>query len=117
MGPFRFFKVLSVFVLVFFIGCSDEKGDEDSFGPLSAEQVNLTIEIIPEGSGTVLPLSGTYNKGQKLILRAIPNEGYLFSYWEDGVYSLKGTHSITLDSDKTITAHFFERNNDFRDLR
>jgi hypothetical protein len=117
MGTFRFFKSLSVFVLVFFIGCSDEKGDEDSFEPLSAEQVNLTIEIIPEGSGSVLPASGIYSKGQKLILRAIPNEGYVFSYWEDGLYSSKGTHSITMDSDKTITAHFFERNNDFRDVR
>lgn len=117
MGTFRFFKALSVFVLVFFIGCSDKKGDEDSFEPLSAEQVNLTIEIIPEGSGSVLPVSGTYKMGQKLILRAIPNEGFLFSYWEDGFYSSKGTHAITLNSHKKITAHFFERNSDFRDLR
>ena len=117
MGTFRFFKTLSWFVLVFFIGCSDEKGDEDSFEPLSAEQVNLTIKIIPEGSGSVLPASGTYNKGQKLILRAVPNKGFLFSYWEDGFYSSKGTHAITLNSHKKITAHFFERNNDFRDLR
>ena len=117
MGTFRFFKSFSVFVLVFFIGCSDEKGDEDSFEPLSREEVNLTIEIIPEGSGIVLPVSGSYTKGRQLTLRAIPNEGYLFSYWEDGFYSSKDTHSITLDSDKTITAHFFERNNDFRDLR
>ncbi|MGB5190543.1 InlB B-repeat-containing protein [Robiginitalea sp.] len=117
MGTFRFFKLFSVFVLVFFIGCSDEKGDEDSFEPLSREEVNLTIEIIPEGSGIVLPVSGSYTKGRQLTLRAIPNEGYLFSYWEDGFYSSKDTHSITLDSDKTITAPFFERNNDFRDLR
>ena len=117
MGTFRFFKTLSVFVLVFFSGCSDKKGDEDSFEPLSAEQVNLTIEIIPEGSGSVLPVSGTYKMGQKLILRAVPNKGFLFSYWEDGFYSSKGTHSITLNSHKKITAHFFERNNDFRDLR
>lgn len=55
MGTFRFFKTLSVFVLVFFIGCSDKKGDEDSFEPLSGEEVNLTIEIIPEGSGSCYP--------------------------------------------------------------
>ena len=117
MGTFRFFKTLSMFVLVFFISCSDKKGDEDSFEPLSGEEVNLTIEIIPEGSGVVLPVSGTYTKGQQLTLRAIPNKGYLFSYWEDGFNSSQDTHSITLDSDKTIIAHFFERKNDFRDLR
>ena len=117
MGPFRFFRVLSVFVLVFFIGCSDEKGDEDSFEPLSAEQVSLTIEVIPEGSGSVLPSSGTYNKGQKLILRAIPNEGYLFSYWADRIYSSRDIHSITMNSDKKVTAVFFKRNTDLKDLR
>lgn len=117
METFRLFKALSVFLLALFVSCSDTNGDEDSFEPRSGEEVNLTIEIIPEGSGVVLPVSGTYTKGQQLTLRAIPNEGYLFSYWEDGFNSSHDTHSITLDSDKTITAHFFERNNDFRDLR
>lgn len=117
MGTLRLFKALSVLALVGFISCSDDNADEGDSQQLSGEKVTLTIEIIPEGSGVVLPVSGTYTKGQQLTLRAIPNEGYLFSYWVDWIYSSRNIHSITMDSDKKVTAVFFKRNIDLKDLR
>jgi hypothetical protein len=113
MGTLRLFRALSIFVLAGFISCSDDNSDEGYFEQLSGEKVNLTIEIIPEGGGEVLPKSGTYAKGHQMTLRALPNEGYLFSFWEGEVTVSGPTHLITMDSDKTITAVFREAKNNF----
>ena len=114
MGTLHFFKALCAFALVLFISCSDDNTVEGEFEQLSGEKVSLTIEIIPEGSGVVLPKSGEYTKGHQMTLRALPNDGYLFSYWEGESTVTGQTHIITMDSDKRVVAVFRESINDFR---
>ncbi|WP_445381481.1 InlB B-repeat-containing protein [Robiginitalea sp. IMCC43444] len=113
MKRLRFFKVLGVFVLFLLVNCSSDSGDDDSFEELSGEKVRLTIHIIPEGSGAVMPGSGSYTKGLEMTLRALANDGYFFSYWEGSVAGSNNTHNITMHSNMTVTAVFAKTNNDF----
>ena len=115
MGTLRLFSALSAFALVLFISCSDDNSDEGEFEPLSGENVNLRIEIIPAGSGVVYPHSGSYSKGLWVTLRPDANPGYLFSHWTGDIESAHHSQTLKLDSDKTITAVFLEFRNDYFD--
>jgi hypothetical protein len=101
--------------MVFFISCSSDDGDERSFEQFSGDQVRLTIEIIPAGSGVVNPHSGLYSKGQFVTLQPDSNSGYSFSHWTGDIVSNYHSQTIKMDSDKTITAVFIEYHNDFLD--
>lgn len=114
MKTLHFFKALSLLVVFLFIGCSGDGGDDAPFEQVSGEQVRLSIEIIPAGSGVVYPHSGNYSKGAYVTLRPDPNGGYRFSHWTGDLASNYYTETIKLDSDKTITAVFTETKNDFR---
>ncbi len=63
----------------------------------------LTINVSPEGSGTVTG-AGTYEKGTKVTMKATPNSGYYFSRWSDGDTDI--SKSYQLNEDKTFTAYF-----------
>ncbi len=71
-------------------------------------QFNLTINI--EGQGTTLPPGGThvYNEGQDVSLNAFAEAGWVFEGWSGDLESTDATETITMDSDKTITATFTE---------
>jgi hypothetical protein len=84
-----------------------------SFEQLSGEQVRLSIEIIPAGSGVVYPNSGSYSKGQYVTLRPESNSGYYFSHWTGDMESTHHSETIKLDSNKSITAVFIEYKNNF----
>ena len=49
---------------------------------------------------------GLYNYGTVLELTAVPNEGYVFDSWSGDVSSTDNPLTITMDSDKNITALF-----------
>lgn len=65
----------------------------------------LTINVSPEGSGTVTG-AGTYEKGTQVTMVATPNSGYYFSRWSDGDTNVR--KSYTVNEDKTFTAYFAE---------
>jgi hypothetical protein len=73
------------------------------------EQYILTINISPEGSGTVTPNNtGPYYYGDAVQLTAEPNNDWYFSHWEeDGeVLGSQSTIIIIIDGNKNITAVF-----------
>jgi thiol-disulfide isomerase/thioredoxin len=70
----------------------------------------LSTHMVPETGGeiTIAPPSsgnGTFDPGSQVTLTAIPGDCYTFSYW-DGVTDSSETITITMDSNKTITANF-----------
>ena len=115
MKTLRFFQALSVLAVFLFIGCSSDSGDDEPFEVerVSGEQVRLSIEIIPAGSGIVYPHSGNYSKGQYITLRPESNSGYYFSHWTGDISSVYHSETIKLDSNKSITAVFIEYKNNF----
>ena len=66
----------------------------------------LTVTVDPPGGGSVSHESGSYNKGDSIILTATPSENYGFEYWSGDAEGTGRSTVISMDSDKTVTAHF-----------
>jgi hypothetical protein len=75
---------------------------------------SLKIEVAPtftlsvQASGGVLvsPAGGTYRSNTVVTLTAYDTNGWNFSHWSGAIQSTNRTVEITMDSDKTIQAHF-----------
>lgn len=74
--------------------------------PTEQQNYTLTISVSPSGAGSVWPSSGQYIPGLQVTLTATPASGYAFDYWDGAASSTSATITITMDSDKSITAHF-----------
>ncbi|AEJ60892.1 peptidase C11 clostripain [Spirochaeta thermophila DSM 6578] len=71
---------------------------------------NLTLEVEPEGAGTILkdPDKEDYKDGENVELTADPATGYLFNYWEfsDGSISNDNPLQYEVGRLETVVAHF-----------
>jgi len=66
----------------------------------------LSVTVSPSGAGSVSPAGGQYKSGEQVELTASPASGYTFDYWWGGASGSSPTITITMDSDKSITANF-----------
>ena len=72
-------------------------------------EYELTMAVEPMGGGTTTPAVGvhTYLEGTVVDISAEAAEGYEFGYWEGDVAdSGSASTTVTMDGDKTVTAHF-----------
>ncbi|MFA5054982.1 MAG: PsbP-related protein [Dehalococcoidia bacterium] len=60
------------------------------------------------GQGSVMPVSGDYLEGKSCILLAKPASGWEFDHWEGAASGDNGLVTITMNSDKSVTAFFVE---------
>ena len=72
----------------------------------SAETHTLTTNVSPSGAGSVSPSGGEYESGVQVTLTASPASGYTFDHWSGSASGTTSTIIITMDSDKSLTAHF-----------
>lgn len=68
----------------------------------------LTTSVSPWGSGSVSPGSGSYDEGTRVALTASPASGYIFDHWGGGASGTSTTVTITMNSNKSITAYFVQ---------
>ncbi|NOZ60390.1 MAG: T9SS type A sorting domain-containing protein [Calditrichaeota bacterium] len=68
----------------------------------------LTITIEPENAGRVeiTPEQDGYDDGDQVKLQAIPNAGYRFDRWTDGLKSTTNPVNIYMLKSRSITANF-----------
>jgi uncharacterized repeat protein (TIGR02543 family) len=66
----------------------------------------LSVGVDPPGAGSVYPSGGKYKPGMQVAVLAMPDSGYSFSHWDGGASGATRNITITMDSDKDITAHF-----------
>jgi hypothetical protein len=64
--------------------------------------------IYVDGQGSVIPNGGTFNIGETVTLTAVPKSGWLFDHWESAIGGNQNPTTITMDSDKKVTAYFLE---------
>ncbi len=110
---------------VFFDGAIDDIRIYNK--PLSAQEVQelynnqqtytLSTAASPPGGGTVRkdPDKTSYDSGEKVSLTATANKGYSFDGWTGDVpqdHEIDNPLSITMDSEKNITANFYSGTSD-----
>ncbi|OGN90709.1 MAG: hypothetical protein A2158_03850 [Chloroflexi bacterium RBG_13_46_14] len=66
----------------------------------------LTTSISPSGAGSISPLAEKYEEDSQVTLTATPASGYTFSSWSGDASGSSPTIAITIDSNKSLVAHF-----------
>ena len=73
----------------------------------TANPVTFTVNVTAtNGSVTKTPNQATYNSGTNVTLTATANNGYTFSGWSGDVSGSTNPLSVTVNSNKNITANF-----------
>uniref|UniRef100_UPI004047D680 InlB B-repeat-containing protein n=1 Tax=Mariniflexile sp. TaxID=1979402 RepID=UPI004047D680 len=72
------------------------------------EEYSLTINVQGNGSVSITPENNTYPFDSEVSLSANPDFGWTFDKWEGDLESLNSNEVIKMDSNKSITAIFFE---------
>ena len=70
------------------------------------EKYILTIDIEGEGIVNIAPEKLAYVQDELVDIEAIPAQGWSFSHWSGDLTSSDNPETVTMDDDKTITAHF-----------
>jgi uncharacterized repeat protein (TIGR01451 family)/uncharacterized repeat protein (TIGR02543 family) len=75
----------------------------------AAGQYILTTDVDPDAGGWMTPWEGehAYDPGTVINVTAYPYDGYKFDHWS-GDCSGSGSCAVTMDADKSVTAHFAE---------
>jgi len=76
-------------------------GTEYTITQVSDLRVSVTA-----GIGGTVNGDGSYQTNATAILTATANSGYVFSHWTGGAVGSANPFSLSVDSDKDITAHF-----------
>jgi uncharacterized repeat protein (TIGR02543 family) len=71
-------------------------------------QYNLTTNTVGNGSITLDPSGGTYCDGTVVTLTAVPDAGWQFDNWSGDLTGSTNPDTITMTSNKTVTANFSE---------
>ena len=66
----------------------------------------LSVNVNPPQAGSVSPSSGEYELDVPVILTASAANGYTFDYWSGSAAGTSPTVTLTMDSDKSLTANF-----------
>ena len=67
-----------------------------------------TLTTLAQGSGTVTPSSVTLDKGSTVQVSATASEGWQFDHWTGDAYGSENPITVTLSSNKTVTAVFIQ---------
>jgi uncharacterized repeat protein (TIGR02543 family) len=80
------------------------------YGPVWTMYPALNINATG-GSVTKTPDKMVYTLGQKVILRAVADDGYQFTGWSGGFSGTGNPVTIIMHANRTVTANFAIRNN------
>jgi hypothetical protein len=75
----------------------------------NAPTYTVTVNVSPEGGGSVSGLSNPYHLGDPCSLTAAPADGYMFGRWEDASgnpLSSNANYSFNVQGDTTVVAVF-----------
>ena len=85
-----------------------DAGDKIFYAQWEAKEYKVTVKINNKNWGVVKGLNetGMYPYGSTVELRAVPDNGYKLSYWQDDVRLTSDQFRFTVVSDTTVTANF-----------
>ncbi|MFC2141082.1 PKD domain-containing protein [Acidobacteriota bacterium] len=79
-----------------------------AFSQIPVIQYTLTVNTVGQGSVTLNPPGGVYDEGTVVTLTASPDSGWQFDNWSGDLSGTSNPTTITMNSDKTVTANFSE---------
>ena len=79
-----------------------------TYTPSAPPQYTLTVNTVGQGSVTLNPPGGTYDSGTVVTLTANPDSGWQFDNWSGDLSGSTNPTTITMTSNKTVTANFSE---------
>ena len=93
-------KFLLLLSVLFVVSCSKDP-----------EPIKYTLRttVSPADSGTINPNGGTVDEGQQISVTAAPAAEYVFDKWTGAASGSDKTVSVTMDSDKSVTANFVKK--------
>ena len=83
--------------------------DDDSIFANFSNFPDVTVSVSAIGSGNVTlnPPGGVYTPGDTISLTAVPDSGWVFDFWGDGLISVNNPETYVVPTgDTTITANF-----------
>lgn len=82
--------------------------DSDMSISASFQTVNCTLTVNVVGNGTVLkePDLPYYPRGSTVVLTAVPDPGWVFSFWSGNLWGSTNPATLVMNGDKTVTANF-----------
>jgi uncharacterized repeat protein (TIGR02543 family) len=83
-------------------------GNKNIVAQFTAVAVNYTLTTNVNGQGTVTPLGGSFASGQPVQITASPASGWQFSNWTGDASGSTNPLTVTMNSNKTVTAVFTE---------
>jgi hypothetical protein len=72
----------------------------------SSGDYTLSTSTSGQGIVTLNPPGGSYNNGTEVTVTARPAQGEQFSHWSDDLSGSANPETITMNENKSITAHF-----------
>jgi hypothetical protein len=90
------------------ITMSSDKNVTAVFTEIPKYTLNITISPTNGGSVTKSPDQTQYTSGTTVSLTAVPASNYQFTRWEGSISGTSNTATITMSSDKNVTAVFTE---------
>ncbi|MEZ4746655.1 MAG: T9SS type A sorting domain-containing protein [Calditrichia bacterium] len=90
------------------ISVTNSSGTTQTGGNFTVIVPQFDLTVSTSGNGSVSPSSGTFNQNTVVQLTASPDPGWQFSGWSGDLSGNQNPASVTMDSDKNITATFVE---------
>ncbi|MGB2800393.1 MAG: hypothetical protein WBC82_11205 [Dehalococcoidia bacterium] len=109
-------SLIVVLVLLLSLGCcyTTPTGGGSGGSGGSVASVTYSLYTSVDGSGRVSPASGAFSSGEVVTLTAAPNNGWKFNYWSGDASGTSSTVTITMTSNRSVTAHFVPVNPSIR---
>ena len=87
---------------------ADGSADNPCFGIIASgqEQYTLSLTIVGNANVNLDPPGGIYDPGTEVELTAVPESAWVFSGWSGDLTGNTNPDTITMDSDKSVTATF-----------
>jgi uncharacterized repeat protein (TIGR02543 family) len=78
----------------------------------NGEEFTLNVDVDGNGSVDKNPDKVSYLSGESVVLTATADEGFVFDHWSGDLTGSDNPVTITMNSNKTVTAHFVPEGDD-----
>ncbi|MDH4210904.1 MAG: NF038122 family metalloprotease [candidate division WOR-3 bacterium] len=80
--------------------------DKSVIGSFQTINCTLTVSVVGNGIVNRVPDLPYYPRGSEVELTAVPDPGWIFSFWSGNLWGSQNPDTILMNADKQVTANF-----------